>query len=141
MSLPLDQSIAIVALMLFFLVGLLTGIWKFRHMHQGPNHEAPYYVNIAHRTALLYSFAMLVVLEMARLSAHRVALDALGVMLLVVFFGSAIATYIGLGFRNNTDNQFKQGGFAANAGMWLLIIGELSGFAILASGVLLALFT
>ena len=57
-----------------------------------------------------------------------------GVVLL--FFASAITTYIVLGLRNRTDNQFERRSLLTTWGMWALIAGEIGGFAVLAVGVL-----
>ncbi len=38
-----------------FLLALVLGIWKYRQMATSPDHLAHPYVDIAHRSALLYS--------------------------------------------------------------------------------------
>ncbi|MEE9320157.1 MAG: hypothetical protein V3U76_06910 [Granulosicoccus sp.] len=49
--------VAISAAGIFFTTGLLTGVWKYMCMSSSDEFQAPYYVDIAHRAALLYSFA------------------------------------------------------------------------------------
>ena len=44
-----------------FLLALVLGVWKYRQMATSPNHLAHPYVDIAHRAALMYSFATLLV--------------------------------------------------------------------------------
>ncbi|MGH8248838.1 MAG: hypothetical protein ACREUU_20715 [Gammaproteobacteria bacterium] len=51
--------IAIFGAILFFLAALCTGTWKYFSIRTSPTAEAPYYVNIAHRAALMYSLAAL----------------------------------------------------------------------------------
>jgi hypothetical protein len=54
---------------LIFLLALVLGIWKYRQMATSPDHLAHPYVDIAHRSALLYSFATLLVAVFVELSA------------------------------------------------------------------------
>lgn len=49
--------IALTASGLFFMAGLLTGVWKYAYMRRHPRAEAPFYVNIVHRAAFMYAFA------------------------------------------------------------------------------------
>lgn len=138
--LPLDNGLIILCVLVTgftFLTGLLTGIWKWRCMLNSENHQAPYYVDIAHRTALQYSFAGLLVAHFAYWSAWPVWLNAVAASALYLFFVSAIATYIKLGISNTTDNQFKQRNLATTWGMWALVTAELGGFLVLLSGTML----
>jgi hypothetical protein len=41
----------------FLLVGLVSGVWKYRHMITSEAAQAPVYVDICHRSELMYSFA------------------------------------------------------------------------------------
>ena len=49
----------------------------------------------------------------------------------------AIVTYVGLGLRNTTDNQFRERTFGTTWGMAALIVAEVSGFGVLFAGFLL----
>jgi len=42
----------------FFLVGLVTGVWKYRGMATSAEAVAPVYVDIAHRASLMYAFRL-----------------------------------------------------------------------------------
>jgi len=130
-------TLALVACGVFFLTGLLTGIWKWRAMLTRPTHRAPYYVDTAHRAALLYSFACLVLERFAGLSPFPASLTLVATALPILFFATAIATYIRLGIADSTDNQFERRTFVTTTGMVLLVAGELGGFAILFVGFLL----
>lgn len=77
-------------------------------IRQGPEYVAPYYVDIAHRTSLLYSFSCLVILEFVRISVLPEWINILSVSVLVVFFGSAVLSYIIHGALRDTENQFAQ---------------------------------
>lgn len=127
----------------FLGAGMLTGIWKYARIMASPEAEAPYYVSIAHRTALLYSFACVVLALLALGSAWPEWLDLLGVWLAVVFFAAAVASYVLHGILRDTDNQLarphKLGdrhlpGAAMKAFMLALIVCEIGGLAILLSG-------
>jgi hypothetical protein len=49
---------------LFLLAGMLIGILKYQRIMTSAEHRAPVYVDIAHRAAFLYSFAMLVIAKL-----------------------------------------------------------------------------
>ncbi len=130
-------TLALVGCGIFFLTGLVTGIWKWRAMLTRPTHRAPYYVDTAHRAALLYSFACLVLARFAGFSPFSVALTLVATALPLVFFASAVITYVRLGLADATDNQFERRTFVTTTGMVLLVIGEVGGFSILFVGFLL----
>jgi len=132
----------------FFLTGLLTGVWKYSQIHGSAAGEAHPYVNIAHRTALLYSFACLLLAHFATLSQLDPVLEFWAVAVQVVCFAAAVGSYVLHGWLADTDNQLRRpfalsrwhlpgvlmGGF-----MTLLIIAEIGGFLVLFAGVILAL--
>jgi len=62
------ESLAIVAAGVFFLNGLLTGVWKYLQMRKSPDALAHPYVDIAHRTSLMYSFAAILLAYFARIA-------------------------------------------------------------------------
>ena len=127
----LAEKIAILGSGIFFMTGLLTGVWKYFAIMKSPNHQAPIYVDIAHRAALMYAFACLVLLEFIKWSTLSDLVESLATALPILFFGIAIGTYVLLGFKDNTDNQFKERNFITTTGMYLLIAGEVGGFAVL----------
>jgi len=138
--LPLEIKLSLVALGLFFITALLTGVWKYRHMLNSPTHLAPQYVDVAHKAALHYSFAILVVIQFEEVSGLGTALNLLGASLMIAFFAIATATYIRLGAANETDNQFKTRNFNTTFGTWLLIAAEVGGFLLLFGGFLRSTF-
>lgn len=136
---------AILAAGAFFLTALLTGAWKYFLIARAPDATAPVYVDIAHRSALLYSFAALLLAQFAALSAWSDTVDLWACAVPLLFFGAAIAGYILHGALNDTDNQFRApqriGTVALPRGslhgfMWLLMLGEIGGFLVLFAGVL-----
>lgn len=141
------ETFAILAAGSFFLVGLLTGVWKYQQIHSREDAEAHPYVNIAHRTALLYAFACLLLAQFARLSALSDTVNTVAVAVQVVFFAAAVFSYVLHGWLADTDNQLRKPhkvGQATLSGglmltfMWALIVGEIGGFLVLFYGVILA---
>lgn len=131
----------------FFLAGLLSGIWKYAHIAQRDDAQAPAYVDIAHRAALLYAFAALLLAQFAQLSAWSAAVNLWATALPLAFFAAAIGGYALHGWLDDTDNQFRRPqrigrralprhGLAAF--MVLLVIAEVGGFAVLFAGLLRA---
>lgn len=131
-----SEKILLTAMSIFFLTALLTGVWKYRHMLGNADHQAPVYVNIAHSAALQYSFACPMLWLLLRHSVWPEAVNLVALLALLVFFAAAIAIYIRLGAENRTDNQFRERNFNTTIGTWLLIVGEIGGFLVLASGAL-----
>ncbi len=131
---------------LFFLVALLTGIWKYLHIVRSPDNKAPVYVDISHRAAFLYSFACLVLVHFAALSRWSAAWNLWGVSVAIFFFATAQSTYLLHGFLRDTENQlekpYKLGqqnlpSFLIHGYMILLIVGEVGGFLVVFSGAML----
>jgi len=118
----------------FLLIGLATGVWKYRHMLLSDTHRAPTYVNIAHRASLMYSFACLVLGALAAGSVWPGWLDLVGAAVPIFFFAAAVVTYIVLSVSRKTDNQFEQRSWHTTWGMFGLIIGEVGGTSLLLLG-------
>jgi hypothetical protein len=136
----IEIKFSIVALGLFFLTALATGAWKYRHMLTSADHHAPPYVDIAHKAALHYSFATLIVIKMEEVDNLGTVLNLLAASLVIGFFAIATLTYIRLGLDNKTDNQFKERNFNTTFGMLALIAAEFGGFLILFGGFLCSAF-
>ncbi|HQV77656.1 MAG TPA: hypothetical protein PLJ42_01755 [Chitinophagales bacterium] len=128
------EIVSILACGIYFMIGLLTGVWKYIHIMKSKEHQAPVYVDIAHRAALMYAFACLVLLAFVQISQLTDIVELIAASSVILFFGSAIVTYIILGITNHTDNQFKQKNIITTFGMYLLIAGEVGGFAVLLFG-------
>lgn len=99
---------AIVFSGIFLWVGMLTGVWKYYQIRRSELARAHYYVDIAHRSSLLYASASLI---LAVLSHFTVLSDAVVLFCVVAnlfFFAMSILIYILHGFLKDTTNQFKQ---------------------------------
>ncbi len=138
--LSLPEKIAILFSGLFFLSGLLTGVWKYRSMINRPDHTTPVYVDVAHKASLLYSFACLVLWKLAEFSPFPEAVTLTALLAPILFFGIAVATYIGLAASGKTDNQFRERNFSTTYGMYLLIFFEIAGFSTLFAGFIFSQF-
>lgn len=142
------ETLAILSAGSFFLVGLLTGVWKYQQIHTRESAEAHPYVSIAHRTALLYAFACLLLAKFAQLSVLSDTVNTIAVAVQVAFFAAAVLSYVLHGWLADTDNQLRKphrlgkgtlpGGLMA-VFMWALIVGEIGGFLVLFYGVILGL--
>jgi len=145
----LAEKICLSAGLLFFMTGLLTGIWKYRHMARSPDASAPAYVNIAHRSSLMYSFAALL---LAAFSAHSVFPEWINVASAVAalaFFAFAISTYVIHGLLQDTDNQLERPHrlgkqllppWLTGLFMLLLIVGEVGGSLVLGVGAMMGIW-
>lgn len=141
------SRLCLVAAGVFFGAGLLTGVWKYWHIARSAEARAPVYVDIAHRASLLYSFAAILLAHFAALSAWSERTNLIAAALPLAFFAMAIAGYVMHGLLRDTDNQFEKPhrvgtlalpGFALHGFMWLLVAGEIGGFAVLFAGFLAA---
>lgn len=142
LSLPAVR-LCLLAAGVFFLTGLLTGAWKYFHIARAANAQAPVYVDIAHRAALLYSFASLLLAQFAALSVWPPRVNLIAAALPLAFFAFAIGGYVIHGLLRDTDNQFlKPHRFGPTtvppvmlaAFMWALMAAEIGGFVVLLAG-------
>jgi hypothetical protein len=132
--LGIDTRITLLAAGLIFLLALVLGVWKYRQIMAAPDHRAHPYVDIAHRAALLYSFATLLLAAFVELSAWPTWVNLTAAAVVVFFFVGAIADYIIHGVRRDTTNQFEHATRGSQVSMALLIVGEIGGFGVLLAG-------
>lgn len=132
-------QVAIVSAGVFFLNGLLTGVWKYLQIEASENAQAHPYVDIAHRTSLLYSFAAILIAVFVEISQLSATAELFATLALVVYFGLAIMTYMIQGYLGQTDNQLREITATTRIFMWSLVAAEIGGFLVLFYGVLLAL--
>ncbi|MGI8846415.1 MAG: hypothetical protein ACR2HC_09640 [Thermoleophilaceae bacterium] len=130
-----DTKAVLLAAGLMFLVALLLGVVKYRQMVASPEGRAHPYIDTAHRAALLYSFAILLVATFVELSGFSEAVDLVAAAALVVYFFAAVIGYTAHGLLRDTDNQFRDGGIPGiHAFMWTLIVAEIGGWIVLLAG-------
>ena len=132
-----DTKAVLFAAGVMFLIALVLGVWKYRQMATSEDHLAHPYVDTAHRAALLYSFATLLVAAFVEFSGWSELIDLLAAGVLYLFFMGAIISYAYHGWRRDTDNQFRDpypSAGAVHGYMVALIIGEIGAFSVLLAG-------
>lgn len=134
MELGTDTKVILLAAGLIFLWALALGVWKYRQMAGSDDHLAHPYVDTAHRAALLYSFAALLVATFVQFSGWNMIVNLLSAGAVVLFFVASIGTYAYHGWRRDTDNQLHDQVRGTTAFMTALIIAEIGGFTVLVLG-------
>jgi hypothetical protein len=129
-----DTTAVLAAAGLMFMWALVLGVVKYRQMAASAEGLAHPYTDIAHRAALMYSFATLLVAAFVELSAWSTLVNLLAAGALLFFFWASVATYMVHGLRRDTDNQFRDPGPGLHAAMLALIVAEIAGFAVLLAG-------
>lgn len=133
-QLQYSVKLAIIFSGIYLWVGMLTGVWKYYQISRSELARAHYYVDIAHRSSLLYAPATLILAVLAYFSALSEWLNLAFVVINLIFFSFSILSYILHGWLKDTSNQFKQ---PHQMGKWqlpkwmlrtamiLLVIGEI----------------
>lgn len=130
---------------LFLLVGMITGWWKYHHIMRSSDATAPTYVDICHRTALMYAFACLVLQQLALHSRWSDIVNLWAVAVPIAYFASAVLTYAIHGVLKDTDNQLQRPHRLGNRTlpnimisvyMVSLAVGEIGGLLVLLAGVI-----
>ena len=134
MELGADTKAVLLAAGLFFLWALGLGVVKYRQMATSETHLAHPYIDTAHRAALLYSFATLLVAVFVELSGWSQTVNLIAAGALIFFFAAAIVGYMVHGLKQDTDNQFRDPVRGTHSFMLALIGAEMIGFAVLLAG-------
>ena len=149
MSLTLAVKLALLFSGIFLFVGMLTGVWKYVQISQSELARAHYYVDIAHRSSLLYAPATLILAVMAYFSSWSEKVNLFFIITNLIFFSFSIASYVLHGWLKDTSNQFKQPHqlgkiqlpkIILRIAMILLVIGEIGATAGLLVGMYIGLF-
>jgi hypothetical protein len=132
----MEQSVKISLLFagLFLLGGMITGVWKYAKIMSSPEHKAPVYVDIAHRSSFLYSFASLVIAKLIEFSPFSPGWQIVIVLVPLLYFALAVIAYVLEGLKNETSNMFEKKNFGTTWFMYSLIAGEIGGFAFVFGG-------
>ncbi len=131
-----DTKAVLSADALMFLCALLLGVLKYRQIATSEEHTSHVYVDIAHRTALLYSFALLLVATFVELSGFSELVNLLAAAAMTFYFFASVASYAIHGWREDTDNQFRDAIPGTHAYMITLILAEIGGWLVLVAGFL-----
>ena len=147
-SLNQSVSLAIIFSGVFLWGGMLTGVWKYYQIRHSEQARAHYYVDIAHRSSLLYAPASLIISVLAFFSVWAEGLNFNFVLINLFFFSFSILSYVLHGWLKDTTNQFKQPHqmgrwqlpkWMLGSAMILLVIGELGATAGLLLGAIMGL--
>ncbi|WP_372964457.1 hypothetical protein [Marinobacter sp.] len=142
----LAEKLCLTSAFVFFMTGLFTGIWKYWCMATSPKAAAPRYVDIAHRSSLMYGFAAMLLGWFAGYSVYADWVNTLAAIGALSFFALAIGTYIVHGILQDTSNQLRKPHKLGQSTLpnWLvhgfmvaLIVAEVGGSFVLGSGALL----
>ena len=140
-TMTLATKISLLASGIFLLSAMLIGIAKYRQMLVRETHQANAYVDVAHRAALLYSFAALVIAELVKYSPFGENLQLLTVAAPLVYFALTIVQYVKLGWLGREETQFADRNFVTVWVMYSLIAGEIGSIALLVAGFVYTQFT
>lgn len=130
------STVALAAAGLFFLSGLLTGLWKYVCMRRSPDSKAPYYVDVAHRASLMYAFSAHLLAVFASLSTLPPSVNTTAVVLPLIFFALAIVHYVQWGATSTSNNSLRDSK-NKNADYMILnalAVAEIGGFSVLLIG-------
>ncbi|POU23697.1 hypothetical protein C3420_09795 [Acinetobacter sp. ACNIH3] len=148
-ELSLAVKLAILFSGIFLWGGMLTGVWKYLQIRNSAQSRAHYYVDIAHRSSLLYAPAALILAVLAYYSQFSETINLICIVLNLAFFSFSIGAYILHGMLKDTTNQFKKPhqlgkvqlpGILMTLAMIGLIVAELGGTGILLWGAAHGLF-
>ncbi|ATO20334.1 hypothetical protein BS636_11975 [Acinetobacter sp. LoGeW2-3] len=149
MELSLAVKLAILFSGIFLWVGMLTGVWKYLQIRSSAQSRAHYYVDIAHRSSLLYAPAALILAVLAYYSQFSDNINLICVVSNLAFFSFSIGAYILHGILKDTTNQFRKPhqlgkfqlpGILMTLAMIGLILAELGGTGVLLWGAAQGLF-
>ena len=147
--LPISVKLALLFSGIYLWVGMLTGVWKYYQISRSDLARAHYYVDIAHRSSLLYAPATLILAVMAYYSIWSESVNFTFVAINLIFFTFSIASYVLHGFLKDTTNQFKEPHqlgkmqlpkILMRMAMVLLVIGEVGATGGLLFGMFKGLF-
>ena len=103
-----DTKAVLLADAVMFLLALLLGVWKYSQIATTEEHKAHIYVDIAHRAALLYSFALLLIATFVELSGFSELVNLLAAGMMTFYFFTAVVTYSLHGWRNDFRRGFRR---------------------------------
>lgn len=135
-ALAWDTKVVLLLAAVMFLWALLLGVWKYQQMASSEDHLAHPYVDTAHRAALLYSFALLLVATFVELSGWSTLVNMIAAGAMAFYFFAAVGDYAVHGWRRDTDNQFRDPIAGTHAFMVALIVAEIGGWLVLVAGFL-----
>ena len=133
-ELLLPTQISIVAAGGTLILGMILGIWKFFGMATSEEGFAHPYVDIAHRAALLYATATLILVPLAQFNDWSTTANTIAVGVVVFLFVANILNYSYHGWKKDTTNQVHPVTPLVIGGIIVIIVGEIGGVGYLLAG-------
>jgi len=129
-----DTRVVLLLAGLMFLWALLLGVLKYRQMASAADGLAHPYTDTAHRAALLYSFALLLIAAFVELGEWSAVVNMVAAGAMALYFFQAVGSYNLHGLRRDTDNQLRDPAPWLHLFMWSLAAVEIGGWLILLAG-------
>lgn len=117
-----------------FLWALLLGTLKYRQILRSPEHRAHPYTDVAHRAALLYSFALVLIGAFVQFGQWDFSVNLAAASAMTAYFVMAVAGYTWHGVKQDTENQFAPPGSGLKAFMTSLMTVEIGAWLVLVAG-------
>jgi hypothetical protein len=117
-----------------FLWALVLGVVKYAQILRSPEHRAHPYTDVAHRAALLYSFALLLVAAFVEFGQWSFSVNLAASSAMALYFATAVAGYTAHGLRKDTVNQFSRATGSLKVFMATLVAVEIGGWLVLVAG-------
>ena len=130
----MPEKISVVFAGLFLLIGMLTGVWKYAAIMKSENHKSSMYIDIAHRNALLFSFACVVIAKLMEFSPFSPTMQLIITLIPLFYFSLTTINQIKQGFLGRTETIFKERNFSTTWFTYGLIIGEISSILLMIVG-------
>lgn len=130
----MPSKIAVLFSGLFLLIGMLTGVWKYALIMKSENHKAPIYVDIAHRNALLFSFACVVIAKLMEFSPFSPAIQMIITVIPLFYFSLTTINQIKEGAAGRNETIFKERNFSTTWFTYGLIVGEVGSVLLMIAG-------
>ncbi|MBX7171702.1 MAG: hypothetical protein K1X72_12150 [Pyrinomonadaceae bacterium] len=119
---------------LFLLIGMLTGVWKYTTIMKSEHAKSSMYVDIAHRNALLFSFACVVIAKLMEFSPFSMTIQIIITAIPLFYFSLTTINQIKEGFAGRTETIFKERNFSTTWFTYGLIVGEIGAISLMIIG-------
>ena len=135
MELGGDTKAVLLLAAAMFLWALLLGVMKYRQILASPEGQAHPYTDIAHRAALLYSFALLLIATFVELSGWGTVVNLLAAGAMALFFFAAVFGYTSTACGETPTTRCAMPD-RSRSFMVALIVAEIGGWLVLVAGFL-----
>jgi hypothetical protein len=119
---------------LFLLIGMLTGVWKYAAIMKSENHKSSMYIDIAHRNALLFSFACIVIAKLMEFSPFSPTMQMVITLIPLFYFSLTTTNQTKQGILGRTETIFKERNFSTTWFTYGLIVGEIGSISLMIIG-------